>query len=146
MICKYIHHVLLLPVLPAFLLFCLFFPFLWSVPEADEKHLSHLQGQGQRQWKRKITCTIPLLTGTSLLIVYVCIMRCRVSSLPFKNRSKAIASIHSSMTILCWFWKYGELIVSQCSSYSESFAGPVVWSMQDQLGLPKSVPQTQSIL
>jgi len=118
----------------------LYFPFPWSVPEADEKRLSHVQGQGWREWKRKISCTIPPLTGSSFLMVYVHITRRRFSFLPLKNRSKTIASTHSSLTIFHWFWKIWR-VYSQCPSYGDDFAVP---GGLEQAGLTRTVKNSSS--
>lgn len=145
MICKYSHHVLLLPVLSAFFL-VFFFPFPWSLTEADEKRLSHVQGQGRREWKRKISCTVPLLTGTSSPMVYVCVIRRRVSFLPLKNRSKNIASILSSLTIFHCFWKIWTVYSQPVLPTVATLLSQVVCSKQVSPGLPKSLPQAQTYL
>lgn len=122
----------------------LFSPFFWSLPEVDEEHLSLVQGQGQRDWKRKISCIIPLLTGTSFLMVYVCITRCRLSFLPLKKRSKIIASIHSCLTTFRWFWKIWRVYSQPMSLLQQHLCCPG-WFGASRTH-QDSLPQSQSNL
>lgn len=137
-ICKYICRILLLPLLSAFFLL-LSLPSPGRLPETGEQ-VCPAQGQGWREWEA--CCAICLLT--SFLMVYVCVMRCGVSFLPLKHRSKTAASIHSSLTILHCFCKIWEFIVSQCPSYRYNIDVPGGLELEGFTRTAKNASSTQS--